>query len=246
MFKKVIGLVAFAGMAGLASGVGCTVTSVTPSTDAQADTSTTPGDASPSTDRTVPPPGDSGAPGCYIAKDALFLAADTKPPAKALKLCTDAQIDGYWANCIDDKTGSEAKCTAFLGDAANKACLTCIEYDTTAKIPPVILDADAEGGFYVNEAACAFLTINKPECANTYASNLMCYASVCASCTSEAAGSACEAAAEAGACKAYTVSKVCEDALNAGETQWKPVCTVADPNDEKGGYVKVAKFLCGT
>ncbi len=244
MFKKVFGLVAIAGTIGVFSGVGCTTTTSTSDGGTATDSGGVATDA-PTGDTGKPPPKpDSGPAGCYDESGAIGLSKDAKEPKAAQGLCTAAQVNGFQANCLGP-TADNAKCKAFIDDAANKACLPCIEGSKDGPAP-VLLPANKEGNsVFVNTFACGFLTINRAACANPSASYLMCLASSCDSCDEKdtKAQDDCEAKAIAGVCKQGEPTKECTDAFTAGKTAIDAACR---GTDFIGTYTKVANFLCGS
>lgn len=250
MLKKVVGLAAIAGAVALMAGAGCSVTTTNTSTTDGGGTTTGEGGTTPTTDGgggggDAKPPvktdGGTTPAGCYDENGAISLKKDTPAPSRR-NVCTTAQISGFYAACLGSGA-AQAACKTFMDDAANKACMGCVNGEANGPAP-VLLPANADGdSVFANVFACGSITIGKPECANTIASYNMCLASSCADCADDASENTCyETAAKSTFCKETEPTKDCTDAYTAGKAAIDSACR---GSNFEGTFNKVAAFLCG-
>ncbi len=246
MSKKVIGLVSFVGIAGMAAFMGCSAATTVTATDAGPAATTDSGKLvgdSGKTDSGSSSSADTGPATCYDEKGAIKIPAATGKAGQ--NVCNTAQITGFYTACLDAKA-TVATCEAYSKVPANAACLGCIEgYFPDGGISPhypVLLPGDAEEEtVYANDVTCGYLLIKKPECVQRAVDSFVCVVSACSTC-GDADFDACIEEAEKGICKDVVETKACVDAYAAAETQIDAVCGGADFDT---AYNKVAAFLCG-
>lgn len=100
-------------------------------------------------DNYVPPPDDTG-PVCAPGDTSKFMPT-WGAPVHDPTACTPAQIQGYADACIGGTT-----CTAFTGDAANKACVACLATpDTATSYGPMVVHMSWRE---INVAGCYAIT----------------------------------------------------------------------------------------
>ena len=202
LIKKAIGFASVAALLGTVFACSSSTSTGTPAGDA-AGTVKPVVDAS--TDRGTPitPVTDSAppAPACTATDAAGFTPVDYHSPRKIVGACTDAQIAKFANDCFG-ATGSEAACTAWLGDAGNKNCNTCISTDS----------ADAAWGAVVdnslNLGGCVELGATDKTCGKKLTDGRDCVLFTC----DENAGGNCEGAttAQFNACVAASSKAGCK------------------------------------
>ncbi len=201
-------------------------------------------DAAPDAPRDAAPdaPRDAAV-ACYAPLNARVLPATFLPPTARRGVCTAAQVNAFYAGCLDPITSSVAACTAFVNPLSNAACLTCIDGSATSRLPPTLLPANVAGDrVFVNRPACAFLVVGRADCANNYSSHTMCLFSSCDTCVGDPATIACEDVASRGVCAPYGPTAGCDAALAAGAAAWNAACVGATFRDT---YTKVTNYICG-
>ncbi|MGH7283173.1 MAG: hypothetical protein ACRELY_16730, partial [Polyangiaceae bacterium] len=84
---------------------------------------------------------DTGAVACTAQLPAGYAPGSFVPPVTTNTACTSAQVQAYYDNCYST-TASSSTCTPFVGDAANTACVSCMETPTNASKYGAVLALD--------------------------------------------------------------------------------------------------------
>jgi hypothetical protein len=163
-------------------------------------------------------PGSGGGPApsdCYDDNATLTFGGYSAPTQGDLGLCTPAQIDQAYAECLGP-SADEASCTDF--QASSSACSECL-FTSDEHWLPLVAAGDL---VVVNVAACEALEQNKLGCTDTVAEAFLCLLTTCGGCTSASDQSACFSEAEFGICSTALgdVTPTCESVLNGNS----PAC----------------------
>ena len=135
----------------------------------------------------------------------MFNGGPYKPPHRAAKLCTDAQLDIY-EQCRKSNDAKSEPCKQVV-DPAFEACGSCIE--SAANDPnwgPIV--SNSSGAFY-NSAGCLGIVAGDMDgmgCGKAFSDYLRCIDTACSSCADDAAYDQCANQAEGDQCAAFTAT----------------------------------------
>ncbi len=198
-------------------------------------------------DVSVPEEGPGCAPSATIDTSKL-----TWSPPIPSNACSAQQITDFNANCFDSTTASTAKCTAWTGTTANKACAGCMETSESVPNYGAIIDT-GHGVVYANIGGCIAIVagdLTAGGCGAKFWATSQCEDLDCAdNCpiTDNASFTAyqqCTTAAATGACKVYADAE-CDTSPDAGVIYTKcslPLTTAKNFSDLVLAYGPV---FCG-
>jgi hypothetical protein len=187
--------------------------------------------ASPSDARRDP----GGSTACAPGDVAAFVPPGWEAPRPATAACVAAEIDGYFADCLDPATALPVRCAQHVANHAT--CAACLSPEPSAAGPGPLLEHP--GGVRVNVAGCIALAQDdlRPEgCGAREAAAAACAAAACADCE-EGRGVACERDARQGACASWQMRTCSELSVAAS-------CVAG--TDAADRFRRVAGAFCGS
>jgi hypothetical protein len=178
---------------------------------------------------------DPGTEACAPGDVSAFAAPGWEAPRPATDACTAAEIDGYFADCLDPATALPVRCAQHV--ANHPACAACLSPEPSAAGPGPLLEHP--GGVRVNVAGCIALAQDdlRPEgCGAREAVAVACAEAACADCE-EGQGEGCERDAREGACASWQMRTCSELSVAAG-------CVAGTGAADR--FRRVARVFCGS